>query len=423
MRNSALLACVLAVGCGKVNATPDAAVTADAAPPTFTVGGAVAGLAGTGLVLRLNGGNDLTITGDGPFTFSTGLASGTSYTVTLAAQPSCPERVCALGNATGTIGDGNTTSVAVSCVVPKFRLASHNWGSPQSIRITDDVLALANNATAAPRIITGVTTGVGSTETDSVAFDRTRDLLYASARSTTPDPAILVFTSASTAAGDIAPARQIVIAGGVEFDGLELDAIADRLYVSGGAGSLYVIDDVSTKSGTVTPTAVIALTSPGAIALDRKTDHLYVAGATQALYVFESARQLTSSSVPSQTMTWTNPTDFARSLAVDSCRNRLYLSIRGTGSGAQMFVFDNAAALTGALDLTTASQAQIDSPDHQIMSTMLDSIGDLYFWKDSAAAVRIVTAPQNLSGPVAVTPDKTITGVVASGYGLDVLGY
>jgi len=143
----------------------------------------------------------------------------------------------------------------------------------------------------------------------------------------------------------------------------------------------------------------------------------------RALYVFESARQLTSSSVPSQTMTWTNPTDFARSLAVDSCRNRLYLSIRGTGSGAQMFVFDNAAALTGALDLTTASQAQMDSPDHQIMSTVLDSIGDLYFWKDSATAVRIVTAPQNLSGPVAVTPDKTISGVVASGYGLDVLGY
>ncbi len=107
----------------------------------------------------------------------------------------------------------------------------------------------------------------------------------------------------------------------------------------------------------------------------------------------------------------------------ESCRNRLYLSIRGTGSGAQMLVFDNAATLTGALDLTTASQAQIASPDNQIMSTVLDSIGDLYFWKDSATAVHIVTAPQNLSGAVTATPDKTISGVVASGYGLDVVGY
>lgn len=420
MRNSVLLACVLAAGCGKVSATPDAAV--DAAT-MFTVGGAVAGLAGTGLVLRLNGGSDLTITSDGPFTFPSGLASGTSYTVTLAAQPSCPERMCTLGNATGTIGNGNTTSVAVSCVIPKFRLASHNWGSPQSIRITDDVLALANSATASPRIVTGASTGVGSTETDSIAFDRTRDLLYASARSTTPDPAILVFTSASTISGDVAPARQIVIAGGVEFEGLELDESADRLYVTGSAGTLYVIDAASTKSGTVTPIAAISVTSPGAISRDRKTDRLYVAGASRVLYVFDGARQLTSASVANRMVTWSNPTDFARSLAVDSCRDRLYLSIRGTGSGAQMFVFDNASALTGALDLTTASQAQIVSPDNQIMSTVLDSIGDLYFWKDSATAVRIVTAPQNLSGAITVAPDKTISGVVASGYGMDVVGY
>lgn len=198
MRNSALLACVLAMGCGKVNGAPDAGVDAassDGPAATFTVGGTVAGIAGTGLVLRLNSGNDLTITSDGPFTFPAGLARGTGYTVTLAAQPSCPARVCTLGNATGTIGDGNTTSVAVSCVIPKFRLASHNWGAPQSIRVTDDVLALANSATASPRVVTGASTGVGSTETDSVAFDATRDLLYASARTTTPDPAILVFTS------------------------------------------------------------------------------------------------------------------------------------------------------------------------------------------------------------------------------------
>ena len=122
-------------------------------------------------------------------------------------------------------------------------------------------------------------------------------------------------------------------------------------------------------------------------------------------------------------MTWTNPTDFARSVAIAGCRNRLYVSIRNVNSGVNIYAFNNASSLTGALDLQTASQAQLAVPDSQVMSSALDSIGNLYFWKDSATAVQIVNAPQNLSGMVTVTPDKTINAVVASGYGLDLAAF
>jgi hypothetical protein len=428
MRGCLLCVCSLVVGCGSVTETADAAIDGAAidaavdASSTFTIGGTVTGFAGSGLVLRLNGGSDLAITADGAFSFPGALVDGASFTVTVASSPSCPQRVCALGNATGTVAGGNVT-VTVICAAPKYRLVSHNWGTPLSLRITDDVLALANNATATPHIVTGATTGVGSTQVDSVAFDGTKNLLYAPARTTTPDPAVLVFTNAATVTGDVAPARQFVVTGASAFEGIELDEAADRIYLSGASGSLFVYNSASTLSGTVTPTAAITLTSPGPISLDRKNDRLYIAANATSLYIFDNARQLTSASTPTHTVTWTNPVDFARSVAIDGCRNRLYLSIRNVNVAGNVFVFNNASALNGALDLATASQAQLIVPDNQVMSSVLDSSGNFYFWRDSAVAVRVVNAPHTLTGAVTVTADKTINGVVGSGYGLDVMAF
>ena len=44
--------------------------------PTYTVGGTVSGLAGSGLVLRDNDGDDLPVSADGAFAFATELAGG-----------------------------------------------------------------------------------------------------------------------------------------------------------------------------------------------------------------------------------------------------------------------------------------------------------------------------------------------------------
>jgi len=59
-----------------------------AAPPTFTIGGMVSGLAGGAqVVLRDNGGDSLTVTANGAFTFVTPIANGSAYSVTVAAEP------------------------------------------------------------------------------------------------------------------------------------------------------------------------------------------------------------------------------------------------------------------------------------------------------------------------------------------------
>src|SRR4051812_22480428 len=77
------------------------------APGTYQVGGTVTGLAGTGLVLQNNGGDDLSVSADGSFTFPTALKSGDSYAVTVLTQPAGPTQTCAVVGGTGTSTQGN----------------------------------------------------------------------------------------------------------------------------------------------------------------------------------------------------------------------------------------------------------------------------------------------------------------------------
>ena len=57
---------------------------------SYTVGGMVSGLTGTGLVLRDNGGDDLTLAADGAFVFTTKVANGAAYSVMVYTQPASP---------------------------------------------------------------------------------------------------------------------------------------------------------------------------------------------------------------------------------------------------------------------------------------------------------------------------------------------
>ncbi|MBN8728042.1 MAG: hypothetical protein J0H15_10130 [Xanthomonadales bacterium] len=82
---------------------------------SYTVGGTVSGLLGSGLSLKLNGDAALPIAGNGAFTFPTTLAAGSVYSVTVATQPTAPAQVCTVSNGSGTIGTGNVTNVQVNC--------------------------------------------------------------------------------------------------------------------------------------------------------------------------------------------------------------------------------------------------------------------------------------------------------------------
>jgi uncharacterized delta-60 repeat protein len=111
-------------GCATVGPLASAVVTIvdensdPPAPNSFRIGGTVSGLAGTGLVLRNLGTDDLSITGSGGFTFTTPIPSGTPYSVTVATQPANPAQVCIVTNGSGTVSGADVTNVTVNCATP-----------------------------------------------------------------------------------------------------------------------------------------------------------------------------------------------------------------------------------------------------------------------------------------------------------------
>lgn len=87
---------------------------------TYSIGGMVSGITGSGLVLQNNGSVNLAVAAPGAFTFSTSLRSGAAYSVTVAMQPSSPPQNCVVTNGSGTVGNANVTNVAVSCSTGPF---------------------------------------------------------------------------------------------------------------------------------------------------------------------------------------------------------------------------------------------------------------------------------------------------------------
>jgi N-acetylneuraminic acid mutarotase len=135
----------LLFGCGGGSGN----VTTPPSATSFTIGGTVAGLAGSGLVLQDNGGNDLPIPASGPFTFSTTVVNGAAYKVTVHTQPSGPGQRCGINNGIGTV-TGNVTDVQVSCTTP-----SHQWAWMGGGQFVSQPGVYGSKGTAAPTNIPG----------------------------------------------------------------------------------------------------------------------------------------------------------------------------------------------------------------------------------------------------------------------------
>jgi len=82
---------------------------------SYSIGGSVTGLTGSGLMLQINAGDLVAVHGAGAFTFPNKLASGTAYAVTVNQQPSAPAQNCVVANGSGTVAAANVTTVAVTC--------------------------------------------------------------------------------------------------------------------------------------------------------------------------------------------------------------------------------------------------------------------------------------------------------------------
>ena len=116
----AILASTLLVGCRITN--PDVAAGSGSGSGSgnvtgpFTIGGTVTGLAAgsTGVVLQDNAGDNLTVSGNGTFSFKTAVVSGKTYNVSIFAPPTTPPQTCTVANGQGT-AIANVNAVQITC--------------------------------------------------------------------------------------------------------------------------------------------------------------------------------------------------------------------------------------------------------------------------------------------------------------------
>jgi sugar lactone lactonase YvrE len=100
--------------------------------PKHSVSGTVSGLSGSGLVLQNNGGDDLSISADGTFTFATPINNGSSYAITVKTEPTGTDlyQTCAVDNGSGTVNGANVTDVSVTCSTSAWETLVSLAGNP-----------------------------------------------------------------------------------------------------------------------------------------------------------------------------------------------------------------------------------------------------------------------------------------------------
>jgi 6-phosphogluconolactonase (cycloisomerase 2 family) len=125
---------------------------------TYTVGGTVTGISGS-VVLHDNGGDALTISSNGSFTFATPLANGAAYAVAVATQPA--GQTCTVSAGSGTVSGANVSSVAVACAASAtYSIGGSVTGLTGTLKLADNGAdTLTINANGAFSFATQLTTG------------------------------------------------------------------------------------------------------------------------------------------------------------------------------------------------------------------------------------------------------------------------
>jgi hypothetical protein len=112
----------------------------DPTVPSYTIGGTVSGLTGSGLVLQNNAGDNLSISANGAFTFATPVANGGDYAVTVMTSPTSPSQTCTVSNGSGMVAGSDVANVTVVCATNNFTIGGTVSG------LTGSGLVFQNNA-------------------------------------------------------------------------------------------------------------------------------------------------------------------------------------------------------------------------------------------------------------------------------------
>ena len=171
--------CQVTHGSGTISGANVIDIEIACATQSFALGGTVTGLTGTGLVLRNNGADDLSIAANGPFRFANPVRSGATYTVSVATQPTQPTQACVIQSGFGVMGNGEVLELQVFCMANPVTIGGRITG------LTGTGLVLQNNGTGDQTMQPGAT---------SYSFVVPRDTAYTISVRTQPTSPIQLCT-------------------------------------------------------------------------------------------------------------------------------------------------------------------------------------------------------------------------------------
>jgi len=271
-------ACVVANGSGLMGNRNITTVAVDC-KNTYTVGGTVTGLTGSGLILQNNGGNDLAVPASGAFAFPTGLVTAATYAVSVKTQPSSPTQSCVVTNGTGVIAAANVTNVSVECAgAGRFAYVSNAADNTISVYSIDST--------------TGALTAVGTpvaTGASPSAIAGSPDKQHVYVVNETPDTISAYSVDATT--GALTEIAGSPFAAGTDPQALAFDPSGAHLYVANNGSNNLSAYAVDTGTGALTPLATATYpTDPGpsAVSVDTTGKFVFVAnnGGTNKISVF-----------------------------------------------------------------------------------------------------------------------------------------
>jgi len=236
----------------------------------YDVGGTVTGLTGSGLVLEDNLGDSLAITGNGAFTFSTGVQNSDAYSVTVSTQPSNPTQTCTVHNGAGTIDKAPVSHIIVTCTeAGQFAYVAN--------QDSNDITVFAINATTGYLSqVSGSPFAAGGTTPVSVAVDPDGAYAYVANNGSN---SVAVF-SIEAGTGILTPVGEAVPTGTAPV-AVIVDPSDNYLFVANQGSnnvSVYSISSGQLTEITGSPYAVGA--GPSALATDPGSNFLYVANYT-----------------------------------------------------------------------------------------------------------------------------------------------
>ncbi|MDM0078740.1 beta-propeller fold lactonase family protein [Variovorax sp. J2P1-59] len=324
----------------------------------LTIGGTISGLQGSGFTLQNNGGDNLSVTYNGSFTFPAGVVSGATYNVTVSAAPSMPAQTCTVTNGTGTAGLSNVTNVSVNCSADfamSMYLASAAGASNPGL------LGFENGPSGYPDPIhssspTSFTTSSGST---SLVLNAATGTVYEAV-----DGAVKSYTINSGSPGNLT----LTSTANFSFPGSDGNVLAlapsgRKLFAVSKAGNRLSSFDLNvdgTLAGDSSDHWTFSLMSPVDLVVDPSGKFLYVAN--------EGSNDISRFPIDSFTGNATSPTSVPgiggplKSLAIDPTGRFLYAADPVFGEIYLYAIGQSDGSLTqvGGMSVANVSQVKMD---------------------------------------------------------------